>query len=275
LAVVDHSVAYATNIRVCVKKMLKKGIVGVMLLCIIISSIPLVFAEDANDKQLGVWGIDEYNDYQTDLPYSTSNAINFAYELNAHGWSVDQEYYDNDAIETHWEEADDSSYADSVDVAFFAGHGNYNRIVFGTDNDPGSYSYVCHASEASWGGTDMEWAVFYACLTLDSSYKTTWNQVFDGLHGICGYHTVLHTDSVTGGAAGDEFTSGDSVYDAWVDATMFSGHQDDIAAIYAVIVRIDSVNYDYWDNELDSPLPDYDGVYTLKYGYHYDNWGCT
>jgi len=245
------------------------------LLNTVFTVLPYVAAEDGTDTQVSAWWVEDYPGEANDLSYGLTNAWQFCSGLEDDGWTEVAIYGDDDAWESHWEEEDDEDYADDVDVAWFFGHGAPNEIQFGTDHDDDPYhNYECHASEASWGGTDMEWAILYACSCLSESYKTTWNQVFDGLHGICGFHSHVDCVSSLGDEAADEFTSGDSVYDAWVDATVSELDGSNTAAIYCVILKIDAEYYDYWDDELDDPLPDYDGIFYLKYGYSYDNWGC-
>ncbi|MFW9995151.1 MAG: DUF6345 domain-containing protein [Candidatus Odinarchaeota archaeon] len=57
----------------------------------------------------------------------------------------------------------DTTWADSVDIAFFSGHGSQTGPSFGVDNlDDGTAKHT----EVRWGNKSLKWIAFDACLVL-------------------------------------------------------------------------------------------------------------
>lgn len=126
------------------------------------------------------------------------------------------------------------SYCDSVDLAYFAGHGNASTIW------PSSADGSCYLGDKAWGSYstasragDLEYVVFHSCKVLEMSgdwrgrWRNTWDtrsqpRPFAGLHVAMGFRTNHYTGSGAGPWAADEFAEnledGDSVRTAWVEA---------------------------------------------------------
>lgn len=241
-------------------------------------------ADDADETEYGIWYIDDYS-HMGDIEGVTDEAYYYQNDLEDLGFSKDFDYYNNNAWESHWEKSSvggsDTNYVDSVDLGIFIGHGDPNIFHFPTDHDTGTYDLQVHASEAEWGN-DLEWVILHSCETLKSNNKATWNQVFDRLHGICGWHTICRA-----GTAGDPWQlpatsdrfvyyldDGESMYDAWYYATHDSHLSASYGAIYRAEIYCGGPTEDYGDEVLGESWDDYGEPGVSLYGYLYNNWSC-
>lgn len=93
----------------------------------------------------------------------------------------------------------DYVWIDTVDFAYFAGHGNPYAFYFGTNHDgDGTYTYCVHYSEAEWGDKDLEWIVLAGCkiLQYDGVFDRWGWPVFKGLHIILGFHSTEYDQPI-------------------------------------------------------------------------------
>jgi hypothetical protein len=106
--------------------------------------------------------------------------------------------------EDHWDSAGDSSRADSVDFAFWCGHGTaesetpralrfFVDLVEGEKQAPDKLEWT----EVDWGDTDLEWVVLNTCRFLNGN-DTELKQMASGVHLICGYRTDMTIYNVAG-----------------------------------------------------------------------------
>ena len=179
--------------------------------------------------------------------------------------------------ESDFEDGGTEWYVDGrVDVVYFAGHGSPLKFHFGVDHDTqGDYPYMVYAPEAKWGDWDgdLEWVVLHACQCLHESYYTGWYYVFEGVHGIFGFHTITR-----GANLGDIFAGyilqGLPALEAWQRATKDAFPSYVYAAIYRAAIRIDTFVIDYADEPVGAGWSDYGDPYVYLYGLRYTKWAC-
>jgi hypothetical protein len=126
--------------------------------------------------------------------------------------------------ESHWDSGGDSSYADSVDFAFWCGHGTtefetpralrfFVNLVGGEKQPPDKLLW----SEIDWGDKDLDWVVLNTCRFLDGTDDQLKQMVNDscGVHLICGYVTDMTVYDATGWYFADWLEGGMSIKDTW------------------------------------------------------------
>jgi hypothetical protein len=269
--------------------MMEKKIIYAVVLLSLILPVSIALADDGNEDEYGIWWINDYshNPSYSSVNYTDDEADAFDDKMDAEGFERQYYQYDDAATEDQFERSAkggvDYSYVDAVDFFYFCGHGSVQKIVFNEDNDGDGYheKYVYasdHSSnEVEWGNTDLEWVFLQSCSSLRSSYKTEWNDAFEGLHGICGFDTDTHCKE--GGPLGNwtayYLTDGGlDIHDAWREATEKTIKYDRDGAIYRAKIRIDTTYYDYGDEDIDSFLPDYGDTGVHFVSYLYSEWDC-
>lgn len=116
------------------------------------------------------------------------------------GWTKRYSLGNSQAWEKDFEKASvggiDSSYADSLDFAWFGGHGSPILFSFPANHDggDGNWETVLHYSEANWGDLDMEWIVIHACSILEDNWTPDvfqrWGTpVMKGVHAIFSFES--------------------------------------------------------------------------------------
>jgi hypothetical protein len=248
-------------------------------------------ADDASDDEFGIWWINLYDSDPfglNNLDYADDEADAFSTKMIAEGYSRNFRCTNNNARENHFENSgdggDDTYYADACDFFYFCGHGAEYRFYFNQDYDGDDiYTYQVRANnsdvdnEPIWGDTDLEWAFIHACECLKSSYKTEWNDAFEGLHGICGFDTEAgaRPNGPTGNWTAYYLTDGGyDIHDAWREATKKCQLTTRDGAIYRARIRIDTTYYDYGDEFIDNMLPDYGDVGVYFVSFLYSEWDC-
>jgi hypothetical protein len=91
-----------------------------------------------------------------------------------------------------WATGLDHAYVDSVDQAFYVGHGSGAGITFESNYDDADLVYT--DVPGAWGDGDLEWMVVLSCQVLKAqhdgkSWAQRWGPAFDGLHLLLGYQT--------------------------------------------------------------------------------------
>jgi len=167
------------------------------------------FAEDTNDEEVGVEWIEDYSAYNEahddslePLDKIDDNVEGFYDTLYSEcGWTKRFNMYEGSAWESDFEKYSvggyDHIWIDTVDFAYFSGHGYYDHFPFNVDADNNDYDWRVHYTEVSWGDKDLEWIVIASCLVLNAApdgYPNVINRwgwpVFHGLHAILGFHSV-------------------------------------------------------------------------------------
>jgi hypothetical protein len=187
---------------------------------------------DAASPEVGVEWIVHYDDPDlNDLPYADDSAEGFYNILGSVGWTQRFDRGDNDAWERDfkrndpgWNGADNSESpgrrgVDSVDIAWFQGHGGGSPedgggdLIFNVaqdDTDLQSYNYDRldqwnengPQDEARWGDWDLEWIFLHACYSLKTGplhdesggYKGNYDfgWALNGIHLICGFINIAN-----------------------------------------------------------------------------------
>lgn len=223
--------------------------------------------DDSNAKEVGVEWIEDYSGSGLgNLQNTREDAGSFYNALGNIGWTKRFNYGDALAWESDFEKSgvggSDSTYIDTLDFAYFSGHGSPTAFWFGTNYDgDGSYTYRVHYSEAEWGDLDLEWITISACnvLQFDDPAGDVFDRwgwpVFKGLHMILGYDTYSY-DLVMGDTFVYYMTTGMRIKNAWIQANIDIQPSD----VYSAYLRV-CENDDY--------LPGYGSV-----GSDYDSPSC-
>ena len=163
--------------------------------------------------------------YKT-LNYSDECAKGFYNNLGTDSliWFKNFDNGDLDSKESHWDSGGDSSYADSVDFAFWCGHGTavsetpralrfFVDLVGGQKQPPDKLLW----SEIDWGDKDLDWVVLNTCRFLAGTDDQLKQMVSDtrGVHLICGYVTDMTIYNVAGQYFADSLDDGMSIKDTW------------------------------------------------------------
>lgn len=139
----------------------------------------------------------------------------------------------------------DTTWVDSVDIVFFAGHGSSQGPLFGVaSHDSGEAS----PAEVRWGNSNLEWIVFHACEVLrrDGVFNRWGWPVFRGLHYILGFHNSCHDESKRGRYFAEDLNAGWRVRDAWIRACQETeGSDTEWAYLRADAAGTDTFN-DHW-----------------------------
>ena len=127
----------------------------------------------------------------------------------------------------------DTSWIDTVNIAFFSGHGSRNGFMFGiASKDDGT----AKPSELRLGNGKLDWIALDACQVLEYDNGNVFNRigwpVFKGLHYILGFDTVARDESKRGRYLAENLNSGDRVRDAWRKACQ---ETEDSGARYAYL----------------------------------------
>jgi Family of unknown function (DUF6345) len=170
---------------------------------------------------MGTIGIEWANSYHgraPDLKNRGDNAEGFAKALNGItrlnfsddlAWDQDFEHRDIGLPVT----GTDQQEVDSVDIAFFSGHGSKFGAFFGrADRDDGT----AKPSELLLGN-HCNWLIFDCCEVLqdDGAVFDRLLPVFNGLHMILGFHTTAYDRDSRGETFALLLNLGESVRDAW------------------------------------------------------------
>lgn len=219
---------------------------SIFLILTLLAQSAIAGSDDANVTEMGGEAVELYHGTARDVYYTIDDLDYFLDALYALGWTQRLRYVNDGAWESDFERSGvggyDYLYIDTVDFAYFAGHGLPDAFYFGTNHDAdGSYPYRVHYSEANWGDLDLEWIVIKACLVLayqPSGYPVIWYRwgfpVFKGLHAIFGFSTVAQDNSTTGHYFVYYLYLGNRFVDAWHSATVIDQPSDVYAAALAV-----------------------------------------
>lgn len=141
----------------------------------------------------------------------------------------------------------DNTWIDTVDIAFFSGHGSTAGPLFGVANrDDGRAS----PGDLRLGNNNLEWLALDACEVLNwdnGNVFSSWGwPVFRGLHYLLGFHTICRDESKRGRYLADNLNNGDRVRDAWRKACQETeGSNREYAYLRADASGTDTFN-DHW-----------------------------
>jgi len=173
-------------------------------------------------------GVGKYNGYQEDLWWGNKTPVDFFTNLSGKQgdpystihWEGIANPIDDTTGERNWNKSEDANtMANNADFAFHAGHGEADRIAFGTQNT----AYDLYRSDMEFGGNNgkAKWVALSACKVLNQSTWTNWKSVFNGLHILMGFDTEGKLGPDQGGQFAKRMTGGGlypapvSISDAW------------------------------------------------------------
>ena len=154
-------------------------------------------------------------------------------------------------------------YVDTVDLAYFAGHGNSVGFYFGEggrNHDDDQLHY--NDCRLEWGDGDMEWMALAACQVLDNSHLGDWSWCMDGLHLILGFVTNMD-DSAHGVWFGWLIRNGYNMTQAWFTASDISQNSGRIARVLA------EEYHHFWDRPYHHNASDARNPYDYWYWDHH------
>jgi PKD repeat protein len=173
-------------------------------------------------------GVGKYNGYQVDLFWGNKTPIDFYTNISGKQgdpystihWEGLANPVDDATGERNWNKTEDANtVANNADFAFHAGHGETDRIAFGSQNNV----YDLSRSDMEFGGNNgkAKWVALSACKVLNQSTWTNWKSVFNGLHILMGFDTEGKLGQDQGGQFAKRMT-GSGLYpvpqkirDAW------------------------------------------------------------
>lgn len=124
-------------------------------------------------------------------------------------------------------------YIDTVDLAYFAGHGSRNGISFGAGSPAPTFMNKSEVVGV-WGDRDMDWIALAACNVLDDpvSNLQDWASTMNGVRLILGFKTVMN-DVPHGREFGAYLRDGYSLTQAWFKAADKLQSQNRVARVLA------------------------------------------
>ena len=165
---------------------------------------------DDSSLEVGVWYVVNYNQSgcpsQSNLPATAPDALGLVDKLDdtywfwpikysTPKWTKRFSYGSTSAWEQDWKRQSlggtNNSYVDSVDLAYFAGHGSSSSILFGNCNNDDSRLTFTDARGA-WGDRDLDWVGLAACNVLDDPNLGQWARTLNGARLIMGFKTVMN-----------------------------------------------------------------------------------
>lgn len=201
--------------------------------------------EEATDVQSPTgWGDDsrwevgvEYVNYYpwptSDLWNTDDDALGLYNVLGGGGWYRNFAYSNSLAWEKDWKASwrggTEHVYVDTVDLAYFSGHGGrgwdsyYGRYLVGPVFGHGGRDHddpylVPGDAYRAYGDGDLEWVAFSACQVLNDTSRPYWANAMNGLHLLLGFKTTMR-DVDQGTHFGLRIRWGWTIPQAWFGAT--------------------------------------------------------
>jgi hypothetical protein len=245
-------------------------LISLLILSLLLSMTPsAAYAEEVepaatdgkiNDSilEFGVWWVEDYppaGPGGADLPATRPDALGLRDMLTstckvrflgvcvinwASGtgpWTARFVYGNSNAWASDWRGASsggsENTYVDSVDLAYFAGHGSKNGISFGAGSPSPTFLNKSQVVNA-WGDRDLDWIGFAACNVLDNplSNLQSWGQTMNGVRLIMGFQTVMN-DVPHGREFGQYIRDGNTMTQSWFKAADKLQSQNRVARVLA------------------------------------------
>jgi len=161
-------------------------------------------------------------------------------------WSWNYDYGNSSVWETDFKRASaggsENIYPDSVDFAYFSGHGSSNGFWFGTRRNDCQLTY--DDASGAWGTGDLDWIGISACNVLDDPHLGDWANTMNGLRLVLGMKTVM-ADVPYGENVGNYLRWDYNFSQAWFRAADDLLPQTQIARVMA---EDNAYFYDHWYN---------------------------
>lgn len=206
--------------------------------------------------EFGVWWVEDYPPAGaggSDLPatrpdalglrdYLTSNCKTRLFGICFVNWPTPQwtarfVYGNTNAWSTDWRRSanggSENSYIDTIDLAYFAGHGSSSGIIFGVGS-PTPVTVSKNDALNSWGDRDLDWIGLAACNVLDDPVSNLqgWGEAMNGVRLIMGFKTVMN-DVPHGVEFGKAIRDNYTMTQAWFRAADALQSQNRVARVLA------------------------------------------
>jgi hypothetical protein len=207
-------------------------------------------------REFGVWWVEDYDPAGSggsDLPATRPDALGLRDQLTSDcktrflgicwtnwstpTWTARFVYGNSNAWSTDWRRSQnggsENTYIDSLDLAYFAGHGSTNGIIFGA-NSPNPRTVTKNDALSAWGDRDLDWIGLAACNVLDDPVSNLqgWANAMNGVRLIMGFKTVMN-DVPHGVEFGRYIRDGYSMTQAWFKAADKLQSQNRVARVLA------------------------------------------
>lgn len=246
----------------------QRYVTAVLVAMLVLAQIPAAaFAQSAepdagagrlNDNVLefGVWWVEDYppaGPGGADLPATRPDALGLRDMLTSTckfrflgvcfqnwstpTWTARFVYGNSNAWASDWRRSQNGGsenfYIDTVDLAYFAGHGSRNGIIMGA-NSPTPRTVTKNDGLNAWGDRDLDWIAWAACNLLDDpvSNLAEWGQTMNGLRLILGFRTVMN-DVAHGVEFGRYLRDDYTLMQAWFKAADKLQSQGRVARVLA------------------------------------------
>ncbi len=211
---------------------------------------------DDSSLEFGVWWVEDYppaGNGGSDLPATRPDALGLRNLLTSTcrvyflgicwagwptpAWNARFVYGNGSAWESDWKRSSAGGnewyYVDSVDLAYFAGHGSTNGILFGVGGNTHDDAWLTYSDAAgAWGDGDLDWVGLAACNVLDDPNLGNWANTMNGLRVLMGFKTVM-ADVPHGEWFGQYLRENETVGQAWFKAADKLQPQNTIARVMA------------------------------------------
>lgn len=231
--------------------------------------VPTGWGDDGR-WEVGVYWVKNYGG-NGNLRRTRNDAMSVYNILGNGGWARRFAYGNKWAWEEDWKVSwrggTENTYVDSVDLAYFSGHGGWAwdgyywrwlvGPVFGVGGRNHDDQYLVPGdARRAYGDKDLEWVAFSACSTLNNTSRRYWAASMNGLHLLLGFKTTMY-DVNQGHHFAWRVRWGWTVPQAWFAATDITQPQSGrVARVLANeychfwdrwgSVCADSYDWDYW-----------------------------
>lgn len=234
---------------------------------------------DDSSLEVGVWYVVDYNQSGcppfSNLPATEPDAYGLVNKLQDKSpfwpfwrstpkWTERFFYGSSLAWEEDWKHqslgGSEDSYIDTVDLAYFAGHGSTDGLLFGNCNHDDNLLSFSDARDA-WGNKDLDWVGLAACNVLDDPNLGQWADTLNGARLIMGFKTVMD-DVAHGEELGHYIRRNYTMTQAWFKAADKLQSQGRIARVLAEETAYFN---DRWSDHRSSTTVDNDYYYRTHY----------
>ncbi|WP_342685994.1 MULTISPECIES: DUF6345 domain-containing protein [unclassified Methanoculleus] len=181
--------------------------------CVIPVSAGMGDDSDAIYPEFGVEYKQIYNT-RNNLPNSPAIAEGFYEVFDNAGWGCNFYIGDWDRDTQRWDWDSDAAHVDSVDLVFWAGHGDDSFILL--DGLLPVLAWV-YFHDCNWGDQDLEWILLHSCHTtqIPGEFKAWPHWALNGAHLVCGFDTVGYDYAEDGAAVANKLFNNYKVRHAW------------------------------------------------------------
>ena len=215
-----------------------------------------IFTADDGSLEFGVWWVEDYPPAGaggSDLSGTRRDVLGLRDQLTSTcrlyfwgtcwwgwptpSWIARHVYGNGSAWEEDWKGAASGGtehiYVDTVDLAYFSGHGSSGGFLFGAGGNTRDDPWLTFSDAAgAWGNGDLDWVALSACNVLDDPNLGNWANTMAGLRAILGFKTVMD-DVFHGEWFGQYLREGDTLGQAWFKAADKLQSQNRIARVLA------------------------------------------